>query len=143
MLVPGRRLGLPISISSEKTYQGINILILWGAALKQLYSSPYWGSLNAWNQNGCRIKKGERATHVVRWIEKTEVDPDTGEKEEKSFPIIHSVFNVAQVEGPAETMARYGGNQPPLVMVPLSEPQPEPVLEPIRWEPAGHVMAEK
>ena len=141
MLVPVRRLGLPISISSAKTYQGVNVLILWGAALKQRYSSPYWSSLRAWNQNECRVKKGERATHVVRWIEKIEVDPDTGEEEEKPFPIIHPVFNVAQVEGPAETMAKYGGNQPPLVMVPLSEPQPEPVLGPIRWEPAERLVA--
>ena len=63
-----------------------------------------------------------------------------GEEEEKSFPIIHSVFNVAQVEGPAETIAKYGGNQPPLVMVPLSEPKPAPVLVPIRWEPAERLV---
>ncbi len=140
VLVPGQRLLLPLSISSGKPYQGVNVLILWGAALKQRHSSPYWGSIKAWNQNGCRVKKGERATHVIRWIEKTEVDPETGKEEEKSFLIIHSVFNVAQVEGPAETIAKYGGNQPPLVMVPLSEPQPAPVLVPIRWEPAERLV---
>ena len=36
VLVPVLRLGLPISISSAKTYQGVNVLILWGAALKPI-----------------------------------------------------------------------------------------------------------
>ena len=140
VLVPGQRLLLPLSISSGKPYQGVNVLILWGAALKQRYSSPYWGSLNAWNQNGCRVKKGERATHVVRWIEKIEVDPETGEEEDNSFPVSHPVFNVGQVQGPAETMAEFGGNEPPLVMVPLSQPKPERVPEPERWEPADKLV---
>ena len=56
--IPDRRLLLPLSISSGKPYQGVNVLILWTAALKNLYASPYWGTLKAWNQLDCRVKDG-------------------------------------------------------------------------------------
>ncbi len=141
-VVPDRRLLLPLSISSGKPYQGVNILILWAAALKQLYASPYWGTLRAWNQLDCRVKAGEKATHIVRWIEKTEVDPVTGEEEDEAFPVCHPVFNVAQVQGPAEIINKYGGNEPPLVMVPVDEAQTESISEPESWEPAEKLVRE-
>jgi antirestriction protein ArdC len=141
-VVPDRRLLLPLSISSGKPYQGVNILILWGAALKHLYGSPYWGTLRAWNQLDCRVKAGEKATHIVRWIEKTEVDPVTGEEEDESFPVCHPVFNVAQVQGPTEIISKYGGNEPPLVMVPVDEAQTESISEPESWEPAEKLVRE-
>jgi antirestriction protein ArdC len=139
-LVPDRRLLLPISLSSGKPYQGINVLILWAAAVKQRYGSPYWGTFKAWNQLDCRVKTGEKATAIIRWIEKKEVDPKTGQEEDKSFPVGHPVFNVAQVEGPLETIAKYGGNELPLVMVPASQPETKPVVEPDLWEPAENLV---
>jgi antirestriction protein ArdC len=138
-LVPGQRLLLPLSLSSRKPYQGVNVLILWAAAVKLRYASPYWGTLRAWNQLDCRVKVGEKATHIVRWIEKAEVDPETGEEEETTFPVSHAVFNVAQVQGLEKTIAKFGGNEPPLVMV-TSQPQAEQASEPESWEPAETVV---
>jgi antirestriction protein ArdC len=137
-LLPSRRLLPPISISSGRPYRGVNVLVLWAASLKQGYGSPYWGSLRAWNQDDCRVKSGERATRIVRWIEKTEVDPQTGEEKEDSFPVIHPVFNVGQVEGPAETLAKYRADEPPVAMLPADVPQAGP--KPILWEPAERLL---
>ena len=117
-----------------------NVLILWAAAIKHRFASQYWGTFKAWNQLDCRIKTGERATGIIRWIEKKEVDPKTGQEEDKSFPVGHPVFNVAQVEGPEETMAKYGGNELPLVMVPASQPETKPLVEPELWEPAENLV---
>jgi antirestriction protein ArdC len=140
LLVPDRRLLLPISLSSGKPYQGIYVLILWAAALRQRYASQYWGTFKVWNQLDCQVKTGEKATGIIRWIEKKEVDPKTGQEEDKSFPVGHPVFNVAQVQGPEETMAKYGGNELPLVMAPANQPQVEAVVEPERWEPAENLV---
>jgi antirestriction protein ArdC len=140
LLVPDRRLLLPLSLSSRKPYRGVNVLILWAAAVKLRYASPYWGTLRAWNQLDCRVKAGEKATHIVRWIEKAEVDPETGEEEETAFPVSHAVFNVAQVQGPEDTMAKFGGNEPPLAMVKQSQPQVEQTSERESWEPAEKVV---
>ena len=138
------RLLLPTSISSDKPYRGVNVLILWAAALKKAYGSPFWGSINAWNGVGCRVRKGEQATRIVRWVEQTEVDPASGDVvNEEWFPVIHSVFNVGQVEGPIETLTRYRVNEPAPEW--LSEPLPETENDPEPpswdWEPAERLVS--
>jgi antirestriction protein ArdC len=132
---------IPISISSRSPYRGVNVLILWASSIKRGYGSPFWGTLKAWNDVGCRIKKGEQATRIVRWIEKPELDPVTGEVvDEDWFPVIHTVFNARQVEGPAEILAKYRADAPAPVLVPEAAPEPEPEPRSWNWEPAERLV---
>jgi antirestriction protein ArdC len=140
-LVPIGRPSLPISISSHKPYRGVNVLILWASSIRRGFGSPYWGTLNAWNGVDCRVKKGERATRIVRWVEKTETDPVSGDVvDEGFFPVVHSVFNAAQVEGPPEVLAKYRADAPAPVLVPEGEPEPMPEPMSCDWEPAERLV---
>lgn len=135
------RPAIPISISSDKPYRGLNVLILWAACLKRGFGSHFWGTLKAWNGVGCRVRKGEQATRIVRWIEKPELDPESGEVvDEDWIPVIHSIFNARQVEGPAEILAKYQADAPAPVLVPEAEPEPEPEPRSWNWEPAERLV---
>lgn len=140
--VPNGRPAIPISISSGKPYRGVNVLILWSSSIKRGYGSPYWGTLNAWNGVDCRVRKGEQATRIVRWIEKSETDPVSGQVvDEDWIPVIHSVFNVAQVDGPADVLSKYRADAPAPVLVPVSKPDPEPEPRIWDWDPAERLVA--
>lgn len=54
---PLRHNGLP--------YNGINILMLWGAAIEGEYLSPYWMTFKQAKELGAHVKKGERGNLVV------------------------------------------------------------------------------
>jgi antirestriction protein ArdC len=54
----------------------------------------------------------------------------------------HARTNVAQAQGPAEIISKYGGNEPPLVMVPVDEAQTESISEPESWESAEKLVRE-
>ena len=83
-------------------YSGINILMLWGAALEAGFSSPYWMTFKQAKELGAHIKKGEKGNPVVyaNTITKTE-EQDDGSEEERKIPFMkaYTVFNVEQIEG--------------------------------------------
>ena len=83
-------------------YSGINILMLWGAAIEGGYQSPFWMTYRQAKEYGAHVKKGERGNLVVyaNTITKTE-EQDDGSEEERKIPFMkgYSVFNVEQVEG--------------------------------------------
>ncbi|RMG58382.1 MAG: DUF1738 domain-containing protein [Bacteroidetes bacterium] len=83
-------------------YSGINVLMLWGAALEAGYSSPYWMTFKQAKTLGAHVKKGERGNPVVyaNTITKTEEQED-GSPEERTIPFMkaYTVFNVEQIEG--------------------------------------------
>ena len=83
-------------------YSGINILMLWGAAMEAGYLSPYWMTFKQAKELGANVKKGERGNQVVyaNKITKTEEQED-GSEEERTIPFMkaYTVFNVEQIEG--------------------------------------------
>ncbi|KIC32111.1 ArdC family protein [Leisingera sp. ANG-S5] len=83
-------------------YNGINILMLWGAAVEAGYLSPFWMTFKQAKELGAHVKKGERGNLVVyaNTITKTE-EQDDGSEEEHKIPFMkgYSVFNVEQIEG--------------------------------------------
>lgn len=83
-------------------YNGINVLMLWGAAMEAGYSSPYWMTFKQAKALGAHVRKGERGNLVVyaNTITKTEEGED-GNEEERTIPFMkgYSVFNADQVEG--------------------------------------------
>jgi antirestriction protein ArdC len=86
-------------------YNGINVLMLWGAAMEGGYASPYWMTFKQAKELGAHVKKGERGNMVVyaNAITKTE-ETSSGEEQERRIPFMksYSVFNVEQIEGLAE-----------------------------------------
>lgn len=98
-------------------YSGINVLMLWGAALEAGYLSPTWMTFKQALEIGAHVRKGERGNLVVYadTITKTEAQDDGGEAE-RVIPFMKSytVFNVEQIEG---LPARY-------------YEKPEPVIDP-------------
>ncbi|WP_424991419.1 ArdC family protein [Fluviibacterium sp. S390] len=83
-------------------YSGINVLMLWGAAIEGGYLSPFWMTYRQAKEYGANVRKGERGNLVVyaNTITKTE-EQDDGSEEERKIPFMkgYSVFNVEQIEG--------------------------------------------
>lgn len=83
-------------------YRGINILLLWGSALEQGFTSPFWLTFKQADALGAHVRKGEKGSLVVYadTIHKTEADKDSGEEVEKDIPFMkaYTVFNADQIE---------------------------------------------
>lgn len=84
-------------------YNGINVLMLWSAAMDRGYSAPIWMTYKQAAEMGAHVRKGEKGELVVyaNKITRTETDAETGEDEERTIPYLkgYTVFNVEQVEG--------------------------------------------
>ncbi|NWH07869.1 MAG: DUF1738 domain-containing protein [Alphaproteobacteria bacterium] len=98
-------------------YSGINVLMLWGAALEAGCLSPTWMTFKQALELGAHVRKGERGNLVVYadTLTRTEAQDD-GTEAERVIPFMKSytVFNVEQIEGlPAHYYAK-----------------PEPVIDP-------------
>ncbi len=91
---PLRHNGLP--------YSGINVLLLWGAAIEQGFSSPHWMTFRQALELGAYVRKGEHGSLVVyaNTFHKTEQN-ETGQDVERDIPFLKSyvVFNVESIEG--------------------------------------------
>lgn len=98
-------------------YNGINVLMLWGAAMEGGFASPYWMTFRQAKELGAFVRNGERGSQVVyaSTITKTE-EQENGGEEERTIPFMkaYAVFNVEQIEGLPE---RY-------------YVRPEPVIDP-------------
>lgn len=84
-------------------YNGINILLLWGASIENSYQNPTWMTYLQADEYGAHVRKGEKASLVVyaNKIVKTETNSKTGEDTEREIPYLkgYSVFNAEQIEG--------------------------------------------
>ncbi len=92
-------------------YQGINVVMLWSAAVAQGFAAPIWMTFKQAQQLGAHVCKGEKGNLVVyaSTVTRTETDEQTGEAQEQDIPFMkgYSVFNVEQIEGlPAHFYAR-------------------------------------
>lgn len=101
----GRGPGLPVNALTQRRYSGINVLLLWGAAITGGYTSQGWLTFKQALQAGGSVRKGEKGTTVVfadRFIpeaEKTRA-ASTGE-DARAVPFLkaYTVFAVEQCEG--------------------------------------------
>lgn len=83
-------------------YNGINVLMLWCAALEGGFDSPFWMTFRQAGELGAHVRKGEHGAPVVyaNTITKTEEGADRQEEERRiSFMKAYTVFNVEQIEG--------------------------------------------
>ena len=68
--------------ASGVPYNGINILMLWSAAIQHGYTAPIWMTFRQSAELGAHVRKGESGTLVVyadKMIRK-DLDKETGEE---------------------------------------------------------------
>jgi antirestriction protein ArdC len=84
-------------------YRGINLLMLWSAAMEKGYAAPIWMTFKQALDLKAHVRKGEQGSLVVYAdkITRTETDADTGEESERAIPFMkgYTVFNVEQIDG--------------------------------------------
>ena len=84
-------------------YKGINVLVLWSAAMEKGYAAPVWMTFKQASELKANVRKGERGSLVVYAdkIIRTEADAATGEEAERAIPFVkgYTVFNVEQIDG--------------------------------------------
>jgi len=91
-------------------YSGINILLLWGAAMMVGHRVNRWVTFKQAQALGGTVMKGEKSTQIVyadRFIPKEERERarDTGDDPRSiAFLKTYNVFNVSQCEGLLEAL---------------------------------------
>jgi hypothetical protein len=84
-------------------YKGINVLMLWSAAMDKGYAAPVWMTFRQASELKANVRKGEHGSLVVYAdkIIRTEADTKTGEEAERAIPFMkgYTVFNVEQIDG--------------------------------------------
>lgn len=95
-----------------KAYQGINQLLLGMSG----YADPRWMTIKQANKMGCRVRKGEKSTRIVRLVEVERRDANAEEsdgeeqlaQDQQRMLVLrqYAVFNGSQIEGIAPLPAR-------------------------------------
>jgi antirestriction protein ArdC len=71
-------------------YNGINVLMLWSAAIERGYAAPIWMTYRQAAELKANVRKGEHGSLVVYadTIIRTETDAVNGEETERSIPFL-------------------------------------------------------
>jgi antirestriction protein ArdC len=108
-------------------YRGLNILLLWAAAVAHGHTSATWMTYRQATQLGGQVRKGSKGELVVYadTFRKTETD-DAGQDREIAIPFMkgYTVFNVNQIDGLPEDYYA----------------DPEPVAEPLDRDQASEAF---
>lgn len=93
---------IPKNIKTRNRYRGVNRFLLNYQMVINEYKSPYFGTFKQIQEEGGKIKKGEKGFIVIAYnkIEKEE-ENKKGEKELKKYSFVkyYKVFNIEQTEG--------------------------------------------
>jgi antirestriction protein ArdC len=92
-------------------YNGINVIVLWCAAMERGFEAPHWMTFRQALELGGHVRKGETGSLVVyaNAMNRNEIDDASGEETSRAIPYLKSytVFNVAQIEGlPEQYLAK-------------------------------------
>ena len=90
---PLRSVGIP--------YRGVNVLMLWAAAMEKNFSCPIWLTFKQAQEMGGHVRKGEKGSLVVYASTfKKKEEGENGEEVEAEIPFMkgYTVFNVEQIE---------------------------------------------
>ena len=83
-------------------YRGINVVLLWLAALRHRFTCPLWMTYRQAAELGGQVRRGEKGSLVVyaNTFTRRETD-DNGEEQERDVPFLksYSVFNAEQIDG--------------------------------------------
>jgi antirestriction protein ArdC len=86
--------GEPVNALTGKPYKGGNHLVFGMVAVARGWGGQ-WGTYRQWQQLGAQVRRGEKATHGVKWSRVE--SKDTGE--ERMVPFCFSVFAAEQIDG--------------------------------------------
>ncbi len=91
--------GWPRNLDSGKDYRGINVFLLAMRTWEEGFRSDFWLTFKQAQQQGGRVRKGEKSTLIVFWKQVNCTDPQTDE--EVKIPILrhYNVFNAEQCDG--------------------------------------------
>lgn len=91
-----------------QSYSGVNVLLLWGEAVENGFTSPYWMTYQQAKKLNGQVRKGEHGTMIVFSSTFTKKETlDDGEEVEKTYSFLktYSVFNTQQIDGLPERYA--------------------------------------
>jgi antirestriction protein ArdC len=108
---------MPHNAVSGRSYHGVNVWLLWGAAQALGYPSNAWLTYHQASTLGGHVRKGEHGQLVILWKRYTKLDAtkaDDDPERERSFLLMrgYTVFNVAQCEGLPEKFSEKAEPKP-------------------------------
>ena len=112
--------GFPRNGKTGDAYRGVNVLILWDAAIEAGYASNVWMTYKQAEGMGAQVRKGEKGVmcayfELVKRKNNEPVEQD-GDEEGRAgcFPMCKPfwLFNVAQIEGLPESLYTATTEQP-------------------------------
>lgn len=94
----------PRNVDSRKAYQGGNHLYLWMVAT-EAEKPGIFGTYNQWSARHCQVRKGEKSSMVLRWLELQKRDANgapmfdpKGKPIHFMVPKVFAVFGIWQVD---------------------------------------------
>lgn len=108
--------GLPYNLSTAAPYQGINVLLLWMAAMRKGYGSSAWLTYKQAKAMGGQVRRGEKAVWGIFYKLREVRRRDAADEEARTVPVIKpfSVFNVEQIDGIEDPHAGKGAQFDPV-----------------------------
>ena len=119
--------GLPRNALTARTYSGVNILILWSAAMDRGFPLQGWLTFRQALEAGGHVRRGEQGTTVVyadRFTpeaEKEKARESGANAKSIAFLKRFTVFNVAQCEGLRPDLAAEPAALPARDIIPQAE----------------------
>ena len=123
----GPSVGLPRNASTTKSYSGMNILLLWGAAFERGFPSLDFLTFKQALALGGAVRKGEHGSTVVyadRFTPESEKEKarESGEAaREVAFLKRYTVFHVGQCDGLPDDLVTGGAPLPERQTIPRAE----------------------
>ncbi len=117
---------LPRNALSGRAYSGVNVLILWSAAIGGGHPVQSWLTFRQAQQAGGAVRKGERGTTIVyadRFVpedERARAARDGGDAKTVPFLKRFTVFNIAQCDGLCAGLVTDPPPVPQSALVPLA-----------------------
>ena len=87
----------PLRHNGER-YRGMNVLMLWSAAVRRGYTSPYWLTFRQAMELGGMVRKGEQGRPVC-YYGSAEREGEDGDPKMFRYLKFYTVFNAQQVDG--------------------------------------------
>ena len=118
---------MPCNAITGRRYSGVNVLLLWSAAMERGYSASRWLTFRQALNAGGNVRKGEKGTMVVyadRFIpddEKVRAAESGDEPNAIPFLKCFTVFNVAQCDDLPDGLAHDPAPRPMLDIIPEAE----------------------
>ncbi|MBD1574829.1 DUF1738 domain-containing protein [Vibrio sp. S17_S38] len=90
---------IPFNGSTGKSYNGMNIMLLWMTAFERKFSSSVWLTFKQAKSLGGQVRRGEKGTQIFFYSMVEKKGSTSSEKETYSMLKTYSVFNADQVDG--------------------------------------------